>query len=843
MSDGNRSSLLRKFGITLLKHLVVVVIMLGCCFVLVPDAFEGKVIMQGDKLHSLGMKRDVKAHYERTGELTNWTDRSYCGMPTTLIYPVYPNNWASALVNSLENWTHPQLVHLMLPMLCLYIALVVAGYPIWLSLLGALSFGLSTINVGNMIAAHSSKIKSIATAIPILIGVYLMFEKKILRGFLLMTVFGALHLATNHLQITYYALLGGLVIFFVGGFRLIRSGEAKLAIKLLGLTIVALIIGVGPNISMLWSNYAYTKDSVRGERILKSSDTKVGLDREYAYVFSHDFLEMFSLILPRVVGGSNHELVDKDSESYQYMKKTGLQGSRISGSKAVVPLFWGEKPINESPTYLGIVVFALFILGLLFATKRLRVTVGVVLLLYFVIALGDNAGFLNELMYKYVPLFARFRAPSMVLGLAVGLMAWISVDGLSKVIEKPKMLESHKKLLVGLGSGIAICYLFFAVLGPTVFDFSWDYGVDKYGFGIDESFKNQLVRAGNQVNVVEGLMEAIRSDRASVMRSDAIRGLFFLSLVIAAIAAMMKNSIRPKFIIPLIGLLCLMDLIPIAKDYTEQADFEKTTDLGKSYPPDEADLSINRMMLAYDRVLDLTTSTMQDGRPSYYFNNIGGNHAAKLRRYQDLIERHLNAEIQGIRSASRQADVPVLNMLNARFFKVGSGSQNIRENLTANGFAWFVDSVAWVNSPDREIESLGGLRRTDFAVVDKSFRDKLISVKNAPSQFSKIELTSKSPGEVKYLATTDKTKLLVMSEIWYQGNNYWTSFIDDEPTEHLRVNYLLRGIVVPSGTHEIRFEYSAIPFERGEKYAAIGSGLWLMSIAVSLFLALKRPID
>ena len=844
MNDGNRSSLLRKLGITLLKHLAAVAIMLGCCFMLVPDAFEGKVIMQGDKLHSLGMKRDVKAHHERTGELTNWTDRSYCGMPTTLIYPVYPSSWSSGFVNSLENWIHPQIVHLMLPMLCLYIALVVAGYPIWLSLLGALAFGLSTINVGNTIATHSSKVKSIATAIPVLVGLYLLFEKKLARGFLLMVSFGALHLATNHLQITYYALLGGLVIFLAGIVRLTRSGSPKAIMKPLLLAVIALIVGIAPNISMLWSNYTYARDSVRGERILNSDDSKVGLDREYAYVFSHDWLEMGSLILPRIVGGSTHELVGKDSESYQYIKKTGLQGSRITGSKAVVPLFWGDKPINESPTYLGIVVFALFILGLLFGAKRLRITVGIVLLLYFIIALGDNTGFLNQLMYEYVPLFSRFRAPSMILGLAAGLIVWISVDGLHKIFRNPNIIEDRKKALIAVGSGFALFYLFFAILGPSLFDFSWDHGIDKYGFGIDDSFKNRLIKAGNQEKTVEGLLDAIKSDRASAMRSDAIRGLFLLGLLALSVFAFMRKLIQPQIVTFLLGLLCVLDLVFIGQDYVGQADFKKTTDLRKSYPPDEADLSINRMMLAYDRVLDLTTSTMQDGRPSYYFNNIGGNHAAKLRRYQDLIEQHLNREVQGIRSASRQAEVPVLNMLNARFFKVGNGPQDIRENLTANGFAWFVDSVAWVGGPDEEIEAIGSLRRAEFAVVDQSFRDKLIRVKNAPSEFKKIELTSKSPGKVEYLATTDKTKLLVMSEIWYQGNNYWKSFIDGKPTDHIRVNYLLRGIVIPSGTHEIRFEFNAIPFERGEKYAAIGSGLWLASIAGSLFfLVLKWRFD
>ncbi|MBI1289535.1 MAG: hypothetical protein GC178_18360 [Flavobacteriales bacterium] len=841
--EKQNTSAIQRFSMAAVKHLVAVAVMLLTCFILVPSAFQGKMIMQGDKLHSLGMKRDVKAHYEQTGELTNWTDRSYCGMPTTLIYPVYPNNRASGFVNSLEKWTQPQIVHLMFPMLCLYIALVVSGYPVWLALLGALVFGLSTINVGNMTAGHSSKVKAIATALPILIGLYLLFDRRFLRGFFLMVLFGALHLATNHLQITYYALLGGFVLGMVRGIQLLREKDGIVIPKAVGLALLAVIIGVLPNISMLWSNYAYTKDSVRGKRILtaESQGQSNGLDREYAYIFSHDLMEMGSLILPHIVGGSAHELVGKDSESYKYIQRTGLQGSRISGDEAVVPLFWGEKPVNESPTYIGIVAFCLFLLGMVFGSKKLRITIGAMLMLYFIIALGDNTGFINQLMFDHVPFFNRFRAPSMVLGLAVGLMAWVSVDGLHRLLKDPEQLKQKRKVLIGGGAALSLFFLFFLLIGPSYFDFSWDYGAETHGVGIDENFRNQLIHLGNPEKVVDGLLEALRSDRASAMRSDAFRGSVLLIIVVIAMLSWIKGWLRGTRAVLLLGVMTTVDLLLVDRPYSTSATFAKSEDFIRASPPSDADVTISRIALASDRVIDLTAAVMQDARPSYYFNNIGGNHAAKLRRFQDLTDHYLDREIQMVKSGSRQAEVPILNMLNARFFKVGYGMNDFRENITANGFAWFVDSLAWVNGPDEEMELLSKLDRAKFVTVDERFKSQLASVDTAASAFSKVELSARSPGKVAYLVSTDRTKLLVMSEIWYQGNNYWHSFIDDEPVEHVRVNYLLRGIVVPPGLHKVRFEYEAKPFKEGEPLAAAGSGTWLLAIfGCSILFARKK---
>ena len=575
-TEGANSSRLKIVGVTIAKHIAAIAVMLFCCFMVVPEAFDGKVILQGDKLQSLGTKRDVKAHHQRTGELTNWTDRMYSGMPTTLIYPVYPNNLASTFINSLENWTQPQVVHLMLPMLCIYIALLIAGYPIGLSLLGALAFGLSTINIGNMVAAHSTKVKAIATAIPVLFGLQLLFERRYVRGFLLMVTFGAMHLATNHLQITYYALLAGLIIALVGVGVLIKSGKGRSVLKATAFAVIAVLIGILPNASMLWSNYAYVKDSVRGERILKSAETNSGLDRDYAYVFSHDFLELGSLILPRIVGGSTNEMLGKDSESYKYIKRTGLQGSRISNNSVVVPLFWGEKPINESPTYVGIGVFCIFLLGLLFCGKVLRIAFGLVLLGYTVIALGDNLGFINELMFNYIPFFNKFRAPSMVLGLSVGLIIWIAVDGLHRLLKNPELIHCKKKQLIRMAATVAFFFLFFAILGPSVFDFSWDYSTQTHGLGIDENFKRQLVNAGDPAQMVDKLLEAFRSDRASAMRSDALRGLAFLALIGLCVISILKNWLKPYQATIAMGFVCVIDLVTIDTNYTQTAVFEKT---------------------------------------------------------------------------------------------------------------------------------------------------------------------------------------------------------------------------------------------------------------------------
>lgn len=833
-----------QFITKILPHIAVLFVFILTTLITVPEAFKGKIIMHGDKMHSLASKRDVQELHQETGVLANWTDRSYSGMPTTLIYPIYPNNLASTIINNLNVIASPQVMYLLLPMLSMYLALMLAGYNIWWSLLASLIFGLSTINIGNVDAGHSSKVKAIATAMPLLIGLYLLLKEKRARGFLLLAGFGPLHLATNHLQITYYAMLIGAVIFVVLAIHQIKKGALNALLKTCGVIVLALAISVLPNTSMLWSNYDYAKESVRGKRILNEEDSgqRQGLDKDYANVFSHSRLELNSLFIPRVLGGTDNEPLSQSSNTYKLVKKERINWKKMDEDSIVVPLFWGDKPLNGAPTYIGIIAIVLMLIALWKSSRTNTILFSIALVLSLIIALGSNAFVIGDLLFDYLPFYNRFRAPSMILGLAAGIVGWALAAGLSQLnTEDISDLFISRKMKVLFGLLVGLC-LFFALAGPSMYDFSWDVGQEELGYGKDEFFERQIIDLGHSKEIAADLLSALRDDRASAMRTDAFRALFLLVLVIGLFVLYQRKTLKKEWLIGGLVLLFVIDIMLVNKRYLTNADFSKAKEFTAVISPSAANLKINKKRKAFDRVVDFNTSTWIDAIPSYFHHNIGGNHAAKLRRYQDLIDRHLNKELSEVKAGKNNVSVPAMSMLNTRFVKTGFGEKDYLENTKAMGFAWLVDSVAWVNSAEDEIALIDSLNGSEFAIVHIEFKDQLSRIDSDSLMFGVVELRSKRAGEVVYKVTTDKSRLLVCSEIIYKPNTYWKSFIDGVETEHIRANYALRAIAVPAGQHEVRFEYNAIPFEQGEPIAAGGSALWLISILMCSAILMRNSI-
>lgn len=831
-----------QFKTKILPHIAVLFVFVLVTLITVPEAFKGKIIMHGDKMHSLASKRDVQELHQETGLLANWTDRSYSGMPTTLIYPIYPNNLASTFINNLNVIASPQVMYLLLPMLSMYLALMLAGYNIWWSLLASLIFGLSTINIGNIDAGHSSKVKAIATAMPLLIGLYLILKENRARGFLLLAGFGPLHLATNHLQITYYAMLIGAVVFSVLAIHQIKKGSFNALLKSCAIVVFALVISVLPNTSMLWSNFDYAKESVRGKRILSEADAgqSQGLDKDYANVFSHSWLELNSLFIPRVLGGTDNEPLSQSSNTYKLVKKERVNWKKMDEDSIVVPLFWGDKPLNGAPTYIGIIAIALMLIALWKSSRTNAILFSSALVLSLIIALGNNATVIGDLLFDYLPFYNRFRAPSMVLGLSAGVVGWALAASLSQFnTEDASALFNSRKMRVGLGLIVGIC-LFFALAGPSMYDFSWDVGEEELGYGKDEFFEQQIVDLGHSKEVAADLLSALRKDRASAMRMDAFRALFLLALVIGLFVLYKRKTLKKELLIGSLVVLFAIDITLVNKKYLTNTDFSKAKEFTSVVSPSAANLKINKKRKAFDRMVDLNSSIWIDAIPSYFHHNIGGNHAAKLRRYQDLIERHLNKEIADVKAGKNNISVPAMSMLNTRFVKTGFGEKNYLENTKAMGFAWLVDSIAWVNSADEEIALIDSLNGSEFAIVHNEFKTQLSNVATDSLEFGVVELRSKRAGEVVYKVTTNKSRLLVCSEIIYKPNYYWKSFIDGVETEHIRANYALRAIVVPAGQHEVRFEYNAIPFEKGEPIAAGGSALWIISVLACLVVMVKE---
>lgn len=812
-----------------------VLILLVVSFMQVPEVLRGEKIIQGDKLHFVaGSKPLVEAHAQ-TAEMPRWTNDMYGGMPSTFIYPKYPNNLVYTTLHS--QFMPNEMKLFFLPAFFVWAALMLGGFNWLVSLAGALAYGFTTVVAGNVEASHGAKVLALGTIIPLLVGVNAAFKGRLLIAFLLLTFFTAVNVACNHLQITYYTVIMIVCMALIRAVFAIKNGKGKSLIKVFLVLTVSAIIGVLPNISLLWSSYDYSQYTTRGEQILESTESAgEGLASSSVFEYSYSFSELLSVIIPRMVGGSSSEYLGTKSASYKVLSSSGIERQRKEGNQVRVPLFWGDKPLNGAPGYLGVVLFCLFLFGFVAISKKEQILFAVLIGIILIICLGDNVAPLSTLLYEYLPLYSKFRAPSMAIGVFSALMVLAMATGMQKILVDGQFITREKRtLFITIFSVLALLILI-GSLGPTFSSLTWEWGVENTGITMDESVRRRMLNYGYPENAVNAFFRALQQDRAMIMRYDAFRSAFLVLIVLGSLFVLTKRNIKVSYVIGFLVVVGVAELLNINRSYLNQKDFAQGLHFEQNYPETPSFQSIKELAVSTDRLIDVSTNNpWMDARPSYYMSSIGGMQGAKLRRFQDLIDRHLNEELSAIRSRKRVASTPVLNMLNTRFIKIGNNERDYLENVTTYGPAWFVDNVKWVNTPEEEINQLANVNLAETAVINTEFDSRLQFDEEHESLFSSIEVVEKSPYRVEYRTFSDKPGLLVLSEIWYRGNSYWKSSIDGVEKEHIRANYALRAIEVPAGSHTVTFEYHDLAYENSEPIAAVGSGIFVLSLILAGF--------
>lgn len=822
-----------------LQVLLVLIVLVGLSLLHVPRVLNGERLIQGDKLQFKASSHSLKLAQQKTGELPHWTNDMYGGMPANFIYPKYPSNLVYSTLHA--QFVANELKMLALPALFIWLALALVGTNWLVALICAIAYGFTTVVIGNIEAGHTAKVLALGTVVPLLVGVHAVLNGKSWIGFLLVTLFTSIILACNHPQIAYYTVLVVALLILVQTAILIRKRTIKQLLRPLGILAVAGIIGVLPNVSMLWSSYSYSQETVRGKQLLDNQEAN-GLSQAYINEYSHSFMELLSVIVPRAVGGSSSEILDNESATFKVLAQTGIEPNRKLGNKAKVPLFWGDKPQNGAPTYLGVVFFCLFCLSFYFLSRGQKVAISAMFALTLIIVLGGNSGFINDLLYGYLPLYSKFRAPSMAIGITSAIMVFAMGLGLNKALNsESELTDAYRPLLMLFGS-IAGVLLVLALAAPAVLNFNWEWGMEQAGIGMDGSIRRRMLEYGYPESSVNAFFRALVQDRAEVFRSDVLRSCVLVIVFLGLIALSAKGMLKLKHALTIACLVGAAELFMVNRQYLNDEDFSKQSEFESVYPASESTQRIERMRADHDRMLDATTSVWTDARPAYYLPTIGGMNGAKLRRFQDLIDEHLNSEIGAIRSAKRVAATPVLNMLNTRFIKTGPGYNDYLENVTALGAAWFVDSVKWVSSSRDEINTLSTIDLTRTAVVHDEFRAMVLPFKSHASTYSSIEMLRKTPYEVVYRTVSDQPEFMVMSEIWYKGNDYWPSTVDGKEVDHMRVNYALRGIQIPKGEHVVRFEYHDRAFDGTEPIAAAGSGILILTLIASAYFAFRKSL-
>ncbi len=793
----------------MLPHVIVLVSFIACALLYFNPVLQGKTIFQSDIVHYQGMAKQQKDFKAETGEETYWTNSAFGGMPTYQLGAKYPNNYIKKLDLSLRFLPRPA-DYLFLYFLGFYILLLVLKVDWKLAGLGALAFGFSTYLIIILGVGHNSKAHAIAYMPLVLSGIILTFRKKYIAGFLLTAIAMGLELVANHYQMTYYLLLLVIVLGIVYLIDAYKKQELPHYFKSIGILVVAVILSIGLNATNILATKDYVNESTRGKSELtinpdgSSRANTNGLSKEYITEYSYGIIESFNLFIPRFYGGGSGEDVGENSAMYKFFTDRGVSPVEAKEYAKSTPTYWGEQTIVEAPAYIGAVVIFLFVLGLFLVKGRLKWWLVGGTILSLLLSYGKNLDFLTDFFINVVPLYNKFRAVSsiqVILELCIPVLAIFALvrlfNNFSNDEEKINVLKKTTMITAGLAVLILLGKLF------GIFDF----------VGGNDGYYRQ--------NYGQEFVDALREDRASFLTMDTFRTLIFVLLSAGIIYLFLKKKVNETKVILAFAVLIAVDLVSVDRRYVNNDDFVSKIKMERPYQANKADLQILKDDSNY-RVFDITSG---GAKASYFHNALGGYHAAKPKRYQDLYEFYLSKN-----------NINVLNMLNAKYI-IGQGENGEPfpyVNNDANGNAWFVKQLIKVENADQEIKALDSLDNKNQAVFSSvELKAKTFKVDSTAS----IKVETYKPNYIKYSSNNPNDGFAVFSEMFYA--NGWNAYIDGNLKPHYKVNYALRGLQIPNGKHTIEFKFEPKVIETGSKIALASSVVLLLLIIGGLFYQFK----
>ena len=775
---------------------------------------QGKEIFQSDIAQYIGMAREQNEFREETGEEPYWTDAAFGGMPTYQLGANYPHNYVKELDRLLRFLPRPA-DYLFLYLVGFYILLLVLRVDYRLAALGAIAFGFSTYLIIILGVGHNAKAHAIAYMPWVLGGILLCFRSRYIPGFILLSLGMALEISANHFQMTYYLLLLVLILGAVYLYEAIRKKELRRFSTALGIMILAVVLAIGTNATNLMATQQYAEFSTRGDTGLTISPDgtpapEEGLEYDYITEYSYGILESFNLIIPRFMGGSSGESLGTDSHTYQALIRMGASPIQAQQFVDSAPTYWGEQPFVGAPAYIGATVIFLFVLALYLVRGRLKWWIVGGTLLALMLSWGKNFEVLTRFFIDVVPLYNKFRAVSsiqVILELCIPLLATV---GLSRFLfaDRPQEEKQHAlKWALMITGGISLLFLLFK---SALFQFS----------GPNDGM---MIR---QIGIE--LVNALKEDRKEIFTSDTIRSLVLIILTAGVLWLYLEKKLRRGSVLLVLGLLILFDLLVIDKRYVNSEDFVSSTVVNNPFQPNSADLEIMKDKGHY-RVFDLSANPFNTARTSFFHNSIGGYHAAKPGRMQDLFDFYLSKN-----------NLQVLNMLNTRYFIIPTedGELVAQPNPEANGNAWFVREVRLVENANEAIIALGDINTRNTAVVDDAFRDLLSDTDFPPDPSADIELVSYQPNELQYRYHATQDRLAVFSEIYYPHG--WKAYIDGEAAPFFRADYVLRAMMLPAGEHRVTFRFEPQVVQTGSRIALVSSILLLLLMAGGIFRLVKK---
>ena len=787
-------------------YLVAIVIFIIASLLYFHPVLEGQKIAQSDITQFRGMVKEINDYRADKDAEPYWTGASFSGMPAYQVSAYYPYDFVRVLDKALRFLPRPA-DYTFLYFLSFFVLMMALKVKWRLAVLGALSFGFSTYLIIIFIPGHNAKAHAIAYMPLVLAGVLLVFQKKFVLGFIVTGLAMALEIYTNHIQMTYYLGFTLLILGIVELIYAIKKNKLPAFIKQAAVILAAVILGIGANAPRLMAMKEYAEFSTRGKSELtinvdgSEKEVTKGLDKSYITQYSYAKLETFNLFVPRFMGGGTVEELSKDSEFYQLIAKRAGKKVADDYSEQVLT-YWGDQPIIEAPAYIGAVIFFLFFLGIFLVKGRLKHWLLAVTIFSILLSWGRNLEFLTNFFIDYVPLYNKFRAVSSIQIIAELCVPILAILGLKEFFNADISIKKKRK-----------------ALEKAAFTFA---GLIVLGFLLAHSFSTfEGLRDANYKDL-PGLIDAVIADRKAMLLSDTLRSLGFVLLSTAILWFFLKNKIKKQYAILTFVVLVLIDLISVNKNYVNESDFKKSKTVEEPFVASKADLQILKDTTHY-RVANFTTDPMQDGSTSYFHQSIGGYHAAKMGRYAELFDYQI-----------AKNNMDVLNMLNTKYFIV-AGKDNQKEaqlNPDANGNAWFVENIMQVTSANEEIKALDDLNTKTTAVIDASKLTADINLNFEKDSTATIALIDYDVTTLTYQSNTSKEQFAVFSEMYYK--NGWNAYLDGELMPHYNVNYVLRGMKIPAGNHEIVFKFEPKVIQKGSFLALVSYGL-LMAITIGWF--------
>ncbi len=835
---------------SLLPIVVAIIVFVVLTFGYFTPLLKDKAIVQSDMVQNKGMSKEIVEHRAKYNEEPLWTNSMFGGMPSYQIAITYPNNYIKYIRSAFWLWMQTPANMVFSYMLGFFILLLVLGVDKWLSIVGSIGFGFSSFLFLIIDAGHNTQALAIGYMAPVFAGVILVCRGKYLLGGALTALFMALELLNNHPQIAYYLVLLLLVYVAFDWFESIKQKNYNHIFKSLAVFIIAGILSVGCNINNLWNTYEYSKYTIRGpsELTANQSNQTSGLDKDYATQWSMGKAETMTLMIPGFKGKSSSMSVGEDKNALKDVD------SQMKEVVANTPQYWGDQPFTSAP-YSGAIVVFLFVFGLFIVQGRMKWALLAITILSMALSWGKNMMWLTDLFLDYFPGYNKFRAVSMILVLAELAIPIIAVLALDKILKQPDLFKQKIKLAFSQKEiTIQTAFLIsFALTGGLSLLFFIMPSLSSFSSVNDNQIFDYYTKSNGQ-DVAQQIMDSIETARKTLFKANALRSFFFITVAALLVWLYSKKTLTKAILIPVLGILILFDLALVDKNYLNDKNFTSQKESQNPFPASKADLAILEDKDPDYRVLNLALGKdgpFNDASTSYYHKSIGGYHAAKLRRYQELIEGHIINEMQNISNTLSSSPTDsalrvtfskqgVLNMLNTRYI-IYNRDANPLQNRYAYGNAWFVNDFKLAKNADEEMQLIGETNLQNTVVVDERFKNELENFKPSHANSATIKLTDYRANKLTYETTAATTSLAVFSEIYYADG--WNAYVDGKLKPYFRANYVLRAMLVPEGKHIIEFKFEPTKYYTGEKISLASCLLLFGFVGGALFMAWRKKED